>query len=167
MTRLEAPSPAERSTPHRLDRVRPRGVRAERGSATVWLLLLVPALVFATGLVVDGGRAITVRQEALGLAGQAARTGVDQMDLGGYRAGEGVRAVAPGAAQVAACGWIMEHRAGAGCTATAGADGLVEVTVTLTYRRVILGAAGVGPRVVSVAARARPALGDPTEVATP
>ncbi|MGJ7452803.1 pilus assembly protein TadG-related protein, partial [Aquipuribacter sp. MA13-13] len=55
-------------------RRRPRG---ERGSATVWLLLLVPALVFATGLVVDGGRAIAVRQEAIGLASQAARAAID------------------------------------------------------------------------------------------
>lgn len=144
-----------------------RPLGGERGSATVWLILLVPALVFAAGLVVDGGRAITVRQEAIGLASQAARAAVDQMDVGGYRGGGGVRAVAPGAAQAAACSWISEHRTDAQCTARSEADGRVEVRVTLTYRPVILGAVGVSTRVVSASAQARPAIGDTTEVTGP
>ncbi len=139
----------------------------ERGSATVWLLLLVPALVFATGLVVDGGRAITVRQEAIGLASQAARAAVDQMDLTGYRGSAGLRPVAPGAAQSAACTWISEHRPDARCSAVTQEQGRVEVTVTLTYRPVLLGAAGVGERLVSASAQARPAIGDTEEVTTP
>lgn len=141
--------------------------RGERGSATVWLLLLVPALVFATGLVVDGGRAITVRQEAIGLASQAARAAVDQMDLSGYRGSGGVRPVAPGAAQSAACSWISKHRPDARCAATTHPQGRVEVTVSLTYRPVLLGAAGVGERAVSASAQARPAVGDSEEVTTP
>ncbi|MGJ7442969.1 TadE family protein [Aquipuribacter sp. MA13-6] len=145
-------------------RRRPRG---ERGSATVWLLLLVPALVFATGLVVDGGRAIAVRQEAIGLASQAARAAIDQMDLSGYRGSGGVRPVAPGAAQSAACTWISEHRPDARCAATTHGQGRVEVTVTLTFRPVLLGAAGVGERAISASAQARPAVGDTEEVTAP
>ena len=141
--------------------------RADRGSATVWLLLLVPALVFGAGLVVDGGRAITARQEAVGLAAEAARAAVDQMDVTSYRTGGGARAVAPGAAQAAACGWTAKYRPDAGCTASVAARGRVEVTVTLIYRPVILGAVGVGPRVVSASAQARPAIGDATEVGAP
>lgn len=142
-------------------------LRGERGSATVWLLLLVPALVFATGLVVDGGRAITLRQEAIGLASQASRAAVDQMDLSGYRSSAGLRPVAPGAAQSAACTWISEHRTDARCTAVTHGQGRVEVTVTLTYRPVILAAVGVGERVVSASAQARPAIGDTEEVTDP
>ncbi|MGJ7442991.1 TadE/TadG family type IV pilus assembly protein [Aquipuribacter sp. MA13-6] len=145
-------------------RASPRG---ERGSATVWLLLLIPALVFASGLVVDGGRAITVRQEAIGLASQAARAAVDEMDLSGYRGRGGVRPVAPGAAQSAACTWIRVHRPEAGCAAITHGQGRVEVTVTLTYRPVLLRAAGVGERVISASAQARPAIGDTEEVTTP
>lgn len=148
-------------------RPRRHGPRGERGSATVWLLLLVPALVFATGLVVDGGRAITVRQEALGLASEAARAAVDQMDLSGYRGSGGARPVAPGAAQSAACTWIDQHRPDARCAATTHGQGRVEVTVTLTYRPVLFGAAGAGERVISASAQARPAIGDTTEVTDP
>ena len=130
----------------------------------MWLLLFVPALVFGVGLVVDGGRAITARQEALGLASEAARAAVDQMDVGGYRTGGGVRAVAPGAGQAAACSWISAHHPGAGCVATLAGEGRVEVTVTLTYQPLILGAVGVGGQVVSASAQARPATGDTVEV---
>jgi len=133
----------------------------------VWLLLLVPALVFATGLVVDGGRAITLRQEAIGLASQASRAAVDQIDLSGYRSSGGLRPVAPGAAQHAACTWISEHRTDARCTAVTHAQGRVEVTVTLTYRPVILAAVGVSERVISASAQARPAIGDTEEVTDP
>lgn len=143
-----------------------RGERcgADAGSATVWVLLMVPVLIFAVGLVVDGGRAISARQEAIGLASQAARKAVDQMDTGGYRAGGGVRAVAPGAAQAAACTWIGRYRPDASCTAVVRPGGQVDVTVTLAYTPVILGAAGMAPKTISVSANARPAVGDGQEV---
>lgn len=164
LTRRQQPSGVHHLTGAGMRRARLRG---ERGSATVWLLLLVPALVFATGLVVDGGRAITARQEAIGLASQAARAAVDQMDLSGYRGSGAVRPVAPGAAQSAACTWIREHRPDARCAAITRDQGRVEVTVTLTYRPVILGAAGVSDRVISASAQARPAIGDTEEVTDP
>ena len=83
----------------------------------------------------------------------------------------------PAPPSAAACGWIEEHRPDAACTATLlGRDGgpgqppgpgRVEVTVTLTYRPLILGAAGAGTQVVSASAQARPATGADTEVTTP
>lgn len=139
----------------------------DRGSATVWVLLLAPALFLGVGLVVDGGRAITARQEALGLASEAARAAVDRMDVTGYRGGGGLTAVAPGSARAAACTWVDEHRPDASCAATVGAGGRVDVTVEITYRPGILSAVGVGPQLVSATAGARPAVGDSVEVDVP
>lgn len=139
----------------------------DRGSATVWMLLMAPALVFGTGLVVDGGRAITARQEAIGLASEGARAAVDRMDVAGFRDDGAIRAVAPGAAQAAACTWIGQYRPDASCAAVVGSQGQVDVTVTITYRPAILGAVGVGPQVVSATAGARPAIGDTQEVSIP
>jgi len=133
----------------------------------VWTLLIVPVMVLSAGLVVDGGRAISARQEAIGLASEASRSAVDQMDLGTYREGGGPRAVAPGAAQAAACAWVASSRADASCRASTGPGGLVQVTVTLTYSPVMLGAVGVGPRPVTGQAEARPAIGDDEEVTDP
>ncbi len=144
-----------------------RGGGNERGSATVWTVLIVPVTMLAVGLVVDGGRAITARQEAIGLASQAARTAVDQLDRGGYRNGGGVLAVAPGAAQAAACAWVARYRPDATCQASTGPGGAVHVEVSITYTPVLLGAAGVGPRVVRADADARPAVGDRQEVQAP
>ncbi len=138
----------------------------DRGSATVWTILMVPALVFGTGLVVDGGRAITARQEVIGLASEGARAAVDRMDVEGFREQGAVRVVAPGAAQ-AACTWIGQYRPDASCAATVGPEGQVDVTVTITYRPVILGAVGVGTQVVSATVGARPAIGDTREVSLP
>lgn len=139
----------------------------ERGSATVWLLLIVPVLVLAIGLVVDGGRALAARQQGAALAAQAARAAVDRMDTGGYRTGAGLRAVAPGSAQAAACGWVASARPDAGCTAAPGPDGTMTVTVTITYTPVVLTAAGVGPRLATATAVARPAIGADQEVDAP
>lgn len=128
---------------------------------------MAPALLFGTGLVVDGGRAITTRQEVIGLASEGARAAVDRMDVAGFRDQGAVRAVAPGAAQAAACTWIALYRPDASCSAVAGPDGQVNVTVTITYQPVLLGAVGVGPQVVSATAGARPAIGDTQEVSIP
>ena len=51
----------------------------ERGSVAVWLLLIAPSLLAFAGLVLDGGRTISARQDAANLAEQAARTAVDQL----------------------------------------------------------------------------------------
>lgn len=139
----------------------------DRGSATVWTLLLAPALFLGVGLVVDGGRAVTARQDALGLASEAARAAVDRMDVTGYRGGGGLTAVAPGSARAAACTWVDDHRPDASCGATVGAEGRVDVTVRITYRPALLSAVGVGPQLVSATAGARPAVGDTVEVDVP
>lgn len=165
MTRC--PRLATRAGARLRDHVLAGGPGPERGAATVWTLLIVPVMIFSAGLVVDGGRAISTRQEAIGLASEAARSGVDQMDTGGYRTGGAVRAVAPGAAHGAACAWIARHRPDATCEASLGPSGQVAVTVTLAYRPVILAAAGMAPKTVAATSEARPAIGDGQEIEAP
>ncbi len=134
---------------------------------TIWVLGMVPVMFMCLGLVVDGGRAISAHADAVGVADSAARIAVDRLDTRGYRDGGGVRAVAPGAAQAAACGWVATARPDASCSASIGAGGAVTVTVTLSYAPVVLSAIGVGGLTQTGTATARPAIGDRTEIDTP
>ncbi len=53
-----------------------RAVRSERGSVTLLLVLIMPALfIGVAGLVFDGGQVVTARRQALNEAEQAARAG--------------------------------------------------------------------------------------------
>lgn len=61
--------------------------RSQDGSATIFLLAMIPVLVILLGLVYDGGEAYTAHTRALNLAEQAARTGAQEVDLATVRAG--------------------------------------------------------------------------------
>jgi len=64
------------------------GSRDERGSVSIWALLLTSgAFTVLLGLVVDGGHLIATRLEASRVAAQAARLGADQLSAGSVRAG--------------------------------------------------------------------------------
>ena len=66
-----------------------RGTRAgDRGSITLPVLVLTPALLMVGGLVVDGGYAISARQRAFNVAEQAARAGAAAIDTAALRAGQ-------------------------------------------------------------------------------
>ena len=144
---------------------RRHGRAGDEGAAgAVWLLLIAGVVVLTGGLVVDGGRAIAARQQATGLAAEAARVAVDRLDTAGYRTTGDVLAVAAGSAQAAACSWVTAARPGAGCAAQVTAGGGVQVTVTIRYAPVVLAAAGVGPLHASGHATARPAVGVTGEV---
>lgn len=136
----------------------------ERGSATIWLLLMVPPIMVSAGLVVDGGRALAARQQATGLAAEGARAAVDRVDPRVYRNGAGP-AVAPGSTRAAACSWVAGVRPEATCTATSAADGRVSVTVSVVYQPVLL--IGFGERTATGRGTARPAVGVQDEVVTP
>ena len=62
--------------------------RNERGSITLPVLVLTPALLMVGGLVVDGGYALTARQRAFNVAEQAARAGAGAIDTASLRAGD-------------------------------------------------------------------------------
>ena len=48
----------------------------DRGSVSLFVVILIPALIVAAGLVLDGGRQLQVRREADGVAAAAARAAV-------------------------------------------------------------------------------------------
>jgi hypothetical protein len=50
--------------------------RGERGSVSLLVVIMLPALLFAAGLVLDGGRQLQVRRDANGAAVAAARAAV-------------------------------------------------------------------------------------------
>lgn len=62
-----------------LDRLR-RLRDDDRGSVAIYIVILIPALLIASGLVLDGGRQLQQRRTAIGAAEQAARAGVQLSD---------------------------------------------------------------------------------------
>ena len=118
---------------------RSRRVRSERGSATIWgVLLTAGAFTVLLGLVVDGGRVIDARLDASRIAGQAARVGADALSQSSVRSGHDD--VAVGAASQRARAYLDE----AGVTGSVRVAGDT-VTVTITGRSTteILGIIGV------------------------
>lgn len=132
----------------------------DEGAVMAWTLVMVVVLWMAVGLVVDGGRAIAAHVDAVGVADQAARSAVDQLDQTAYRTGQ-TNPVAPGAAEAAACAWVARERPDARCTATRSGDG-VTVHVRIAYTPVVL--IGLASIPAGGTATARPAIGDITEV---
>lgn len=139
-------------------------LRGDDGSATVWLLLMIPAMFAFAALVVDGGRVITARQQAANLAEQGARVAVDQLDIGGFRVSGSASAIAADAAGAAACSYTTQARPDAGCSASVAGDGLVNVTVTVTTETGMLAMVGVSSITVDGTGTARPAIGATEEV---
>lgn len=82
--------------------------RDDDGSASVFVLGLVVAMMVLAGLVVDGGRAVDARATAADEAEQAARAGAQQLDLTRLRDTGDVRIDAP-AAQDAARAFLADR----------------------------------------------------------
>ena len=134
-----------------------RAVRDDSGAAAVILVLLTPVLFALAGLVLDGGRAIAARQHAADLAEQAARAGVDMVDVTTLRS-TGTDTVDPAGGVAAACRYVAAADPGAGCEAVVhGAS--VTVRVTTTTPTVLLGLVGVNRLHAAGTATAAPATG--------
>ena len=133
------------------------GPTREAGAAAVILVLLTPVLFALAGLVLDGGRAIAARQRAADVAEQAARAGVDALDVGALRA-TGADTIDPDAARAAACRYVVTAAPGAGCTVRVGAD-TVTVEVATRTPTVLLGLVGVDSLHAASTATAAPATG--------
>ena len=145
-------------------------VEEDSGSAFVWLLVMLPVLFAAAGLVFDGGTAISGRQRAANIAEQAARLGVDQLDLTVQRSRGTFSAVERSRAQAAACEYVAVAWSGARCsvtfTAAAGAEAsLVTVEVGHQVPAQLLRVIGVNEFTVLGTGRARPAVGIAEEAA--
>lgn len=126
-------------------------LRDEDGMVTAFVTIFVVALIFVTGLVLDGGYVLAARREAANVAGQAARAGAQQLDVGRLRS-EDVDALDVAAAQGAAHDFLRR----------VGHDGVVvadeeRVTVTVEIERplLILGIGGLTSVTVSGTGEAR------------
>ncbi len=101
----------------------------ERGSITLFFVILVPVLLIGVGgLVVDGGGIITTKRAAINQAEQAARAGAQGLATEEVRAGGG-QALDPARAEEAARSYLDAiGRAGT----VEVADDLVSVTITVS-----------------------------------
>lgn len=72
----------------------------DRGSITLPIVILTPALLVVAGLVVDGGYVLSARQRAFNEAEQAARAGAGAIDVDALRQGD-LRLVEPRARALA------------------------------------------------------------------
>ena len=113
--------------------------RNERGSASIWAILVIAgAFTVLLGLVVDGGRVIDARIAASRAAAQAARVGADSLSSASVR--DGHDAINVEAAKSQAQNYLHD----AGMTGTVSVSGdIVTVTVTGSSETQILGVIGI------------------------
>lgn len=121
----------------------------DNGSLTVFLAVLATGLLALVGLVVDGGRAIVAKRQAIDIAEQAARVGADQLSVDALRSGQFV------IDQAAARSSVERYLAAAGATGTASVSGgIVTVHVAADPTTVVLGIVGINDVPVSGTAQA-------------
>ncbi len=104
--------------------------RGERGSVSLLVVIMIPALLMAAGLVLDGGRQLQARRDATAAAAAAARAAAQMTDQEAYaEALDPGLATARGQAQLAALGHsgVVDV-----------APGLVTVTVSDSVDNLIL-----------------------------
>ena len=113
--------------------------RNERGSASIWAILVIAgAFTVLLGLVVDGGRVIDARIAASRAAAQSARGGADALSSASVR--DGNNAIDVDAAKARAQKYLDD----AGMTGTVSVTGqTVSVTVTGSSETQILGVIGI------------------------
>ncbi|WP_203338635.1 pilus assembly protein TadG-related protein [Nocardioides limicola] len=116
---------------------------------TVFVLLLVTALMSMAGLVIDAGGALATKRQAATAAEHAARVGADALDSASLRSGHPV--VAPARARTAAHSYLT--RIGATGTVTVSGD-TVTVTVTDRYKTALLTLIGINRLDVAATAAA-------------
>ncbi|MCI0687129.1 MAG: pilus assembly protein [Sporichthyaceae bacterium] len=131
----------------------------DRGSTAIWLVLITPVLFGFAGLVLDGGRVLAARQKAANIAEQAARVGVDTLDITAYRDSAGtVDVVDPSRARSAACSFVAVAEPGSGCSVQTSGN-QVTVRVTVTTPTAVLGVIGVNSLTTTGMGAARSAVG--------
>ena len=133
--------------------------RDERGSAAIFVVLMVAAMLVAAGLVIDGGYALAKRRELANQAEQAARVGADALSEASLRDG-GAPRVNPVRARAAIDRYLTEVDAPPPIVEINGDT----VTVGLTSRQstVILSVAGITSIPVAASGSARSIDADTT-----
>lgn len=120
------------------------------------MVLLIPVLILASGLVLDGGAALSTKDRVLGEAAEAARTGADALDVITYRQ-NGHAALDPVRARTAAERFLVAT--GDHYTLTVSADS-VTVSVSADYRTQLLNVGGLDVIHVAGHATAHPVTSD-------
>lgn len=162
MTRHPALDPGDSAPVPGRRRLAGSGTAADEGSAAMWLIVVMSALLVMCGLVFDGGAALAAKGRAADVAQQAARAGADALNADTLYSGGGAGTLR---AQRAAA--VTEARAvltAAGVTGDVQvtADG-VSVTATSTRRTAILTIIGVDEVTGTATAEAIPLLGTTSE----
>jgi Flp pilus assembly protein TadG len=130
-----------------------RRARGDRGSVSLLVVIMVPALLAAAGLVLDGGRQLEARRDAAAAAAAAARAAAQMTDQEAYgRRLDPALAAARGQTRLAALGHT-------GTVVVAPA--LVTVTVRATVDNLIL----PGSRTVDSTSTSAPLTGVTTGAA--
>lgn len=122
----------------------------------VLAVLLVPVLILASGLVLDGGAALSAKDRTMGEAAEAARAGADALDVITYRR-TGQAVLDPVRARAAAERYLAAT--GDHYSVAASVDS-VAVTVTADYRTQLLGVGGLDVIHVASHAVAHPVTSD-------
>jgi hypothetical protein len=113
--------------------------RAEAGTVSAFVVVLLIGLFALAGLGLDGGLALAAKVRATGHAESAARAGAQAIDLAVYRATGQLRLV-PAQADALAHGYLAEIGATGAVTVTGDT---VTVTVTTTQPTQLLSLIGV------------------------
>jgi Flp pilus assembly protein TadG len=111
-------------------RKRGRNLRGDRGTLSLFVVMLVPAVVLMAGLLVDGGIAINAKERAADVAQQAARAGANDLNVTDLRNGN--VQLAPGACAVAEAFVPKYQGIGAtpkGCEPGVTGNGAPQITV--------------------------------------
>lgn len=133
-------------TPHPATRprhARPGTLRAEQGSAAVWMIITAVSMTLLVGLAVDLSGAVHTKQRIQAIAAEAARTGGQHLHAGDAVRGHGAQ-VAPAEAAAAATTYLAG--AGPGITAAVHVTSPTRVVVEVrgTYQTQFLSLIGVG-----------------------
>ena len=125
----------------------------ERGSVSVYVVIIAASLMLMAGLCVEGGRVLNARSTMADQAEQAARVGVQQLSMEKLR-GSGVAATDPSAASSAARSYLARTGDAQTSTVKASSD-RVSVTVERDVPTTMLRLVGIPSIHVSVTGEAR------------
>ena len=120
--------------------------RDERGSVTVWGVLIALILTLVIGITVDLTGQVNAQQRAHDLAQQAGRTAANQVQAGPIMRGQSPQ-IDTAAARTAAAAYL--HAAGVEGSVSITGPTTLSVHVTIVYQPKFLGTAGIGPKAVS------------------
>lgn len=124
-------------------RWRRRSGYADRGSAALWLALVMIGLLMMAGLVLDGGAAIGAREQAADAALQAARAGADALSAPALRSGSGSPGLSADPAAAASVAGALLTAAGITDYSVSVAGNTVTVTAHASKPTAILSAVGI------------------------